>query len=144
MGRASRISESRWLGHIDLFRKGAMKECIIDVELPKRPTMCNSQTKHNPNSSRFDNRTESFRIVKARPLMETLGHQPGLVTINTSIRFAFDAENPFTPHKIMRGRWLNKIPSTIPYESIEFIRHGLTPERISNGLRCTTRFYRLG
>ena len=67
------VLKARGLLHIDVLGEITMKESIADINLPKTPTVRNSQGKNQMNGGRLDNRTEGITIVNAKLLFETTG-----------------------------------------------------------------------
>ncbi|KAK1599849.1 hypothetical protein QYE76_016696 [Lolium multiflorum] len=58
--RTRRINKPRWLTHINLLIKNAMKKGILNIQLAKRPPTSDSHRKQNTNGGWLDNRVESI------------------------------------------------------------------------------------
>ena len=54
------------LSHEDLFLKRTIKKHVMDIKLLKRLLLGNSQGDYQVDSDRFNNRGESFIVVKAK------------------------------------------------------------------------------
>jgi hypothetical protein len=110
-----------------------MKECILDIQLMNGPGTGQSQSENNTDSSRFDNRAESFIIVDTWMLSEASKNPASLVAIKRTISKKFMSKDPFTGDKVDSRRSRNQFPSVVGLKSIKLGLHGRPPLRISEG-----------
>jgi hypothetical protein len=113
MSGHSRVNKTRRLLHINNLLKGTIEEDIMYIKLMNLPMVRYSNGKDEPNSSRFNNRTEGFRFINTFLLSESACNQGRLVTINNTIGPTLDFVNPTTTNNI-HGRFKrNQGPSVI-------------------------------
>ena len=98
---ASWIDEPWRLCHVNCLNKITMKECIVDVQLTKRPATRNCKTEDSANRSGPNNRTESLIKIYTSLLMEALCDKPSFVAFNGTICSMFKFENPFAADNIL-------------------------------------------
>jgi hypothetical protein len=78
------------------------------------------------NGNGFDNWTIGLTKVNAELLVKALGDKTCFVTINRTISFAFEMEDPFIANNIHVRSVKNKSPSAVAKESIKFSIHSVT------------------
>lgn len=72
------MSEAIRLGHINVFRYGAILECIIDIHVRKSPTTGESNAQDKLDGLRLDNRAECVGIINVELLMKPLATERAL------------------------------------------------------------------
>ena len=87
--RMSSVNEARKLGHLDVFLENAIEQCIVKIKLSHSLVIRDGKSEHHLNGSRFDDRTIGIMKIETRNLVESFGHQPGLILVHRTIRVVF-------------------------------------------------------
>ena len=104
------------------------------------PVFADGEREEKSNCRYFDYWTESFMVVDAPFLMETLGNQAGFESVNTSIKRKFSLVYPSTSNDRSIGGTRNQRPGTVADESRVLILHGLNPMGVFGGRVVIHRF----
>ena len=80
-----------------------MQESILNIYLPYRPSIGNSNGKNCTYRCGLDDRTEGLTKVNTRLLVKALSDEACFETLNGAIGTALDAEDPFTTDNIPCG-----------------------------------------
>lgn len=120
------MSDTGWLRHEDLFMEGAMKKCIIDIQLTERPVVRECYGENSTNSYWFSDRAEGIKVVFPVLLKKTFSYKTSFVFGYGAIGISFDSENPFTTNWGVIGFW-NKFPCSVLYKGIKLLIHCFPP-----------------
>jgi hypothetical protein len=115
LDKAKRMLSTSWINkpsslmHIHIFFKNSMEKSILNIQLMKRPSLCNSK-KQKVNSIWFNNGTKCILVVKAIPLFETFSNQVSLVHFDGDISMILNLENSLGVNNINTRLRRNKTP----------------------------------
>ena len=136
------IHKTRWLSHVHLLLKNAMKKGVLDIQLTQAPPTRDCNGENQANSDRFDDGTECIIIVQDISLFEPLGNESCLMTINCSILLVLECENPFAVDHVDIRWWWNQRPGAIVMKGRKLELHGRTPRERMESFTMISRFLR--
>lgn len=121
-----RVNEPWWLNHVHFLLQCSMQEFVVDIELPQRSVVRQSNREHGTNRYRFCNRTESVEVILPILLEKTFCHKTGFILCDSAIRVSFNAKNPCAPNGTMRRRRY-KFPGGFLDQCVVLIIHCFAP-----------------